>query len=210
MAKRRNTAAVRRRPAADARAKILEAGLAVFADEGFVGTTTREIAGRAGVNLGLIKYYFGSKDALWRAVVDRVFEELGKELGDVAGEAGRGKEAVADLVRRAIRFMARNPAFVRLMNDECKRNSARMRWLVDRHGRGLYQTITTLFSVLKREGRAADIPDIHAYYMFVGAAGMLFSQAPECRRLVGKDPTKDARLIDAHAEAVVKLFLGGR
>jgi AcrR family transcriptional regulator len=196
-----------RRRTADARSKILEAGLAVFADEGFAGTTTRAIAGRAGVNLGLIMYYFGSKDALWRAVVDRVFEDLGKELGDVTAEAARGREAVVDLVERAIRFMARNPAFVRLMNDECKRNSARMRWLVDRHGRGLYETITALFASLKRAGLAADVPDIHAYYMFVGAAGMLFSQAPECKRLVGKDPTKDERLMSAHADAIVRVFL---
>ena len=125
-------------PELDARARILAAGLEVFSDEGFAGTTTREIAARARVNLGLIKYYFGSKDKLWRAVVDGVFGALAAELGDVAAEAKKGPDAVASLMKTCVRFAGHNPAFIRLMNDECKRKSARMRWLVDRHGRPMY------------------------------------------------------------------------
>jgi AcrR family transcriptional regulator len=194
--------------APDARERILTAGLEVFSDEGFVGTTTREIATRAGVNLGLIKYYFGSKDALWRAVVDRVFGALATEVGSLDAEGGDDPEAIEKLVRSAVGFIGHNPAFVRLMNDECKRNSARMRWLVDRHGRPLYGQIVARLRRMKRKGLVANIPDLHFYYMFIGAAGMLFSQAPECARLTGKDPTADERMIGVHADMMVKLFLG--
>ncbi len=183
------------------------AGLEVFSDEGFVGTTTREIATRAGVNLGLIKYYFGSKDALWRAVVDGVFSALAAEVGGVEARDGEEPEAIEKLVRSAVRFIGHNPAFVRLMNDECKRNSARMRWLVDRHGRPLYDQVVALLRRVKRKGLVPNIPDVHLYYVFIGAAGMLFSQAPECARFTGKDPTADERMITRHADAVVKLFL---
>lgn len=193
----------------DARARILAAGLEVFSDEGFVGTTTREIATRAGVNLGLIKYYFGSKDALWRAVVDGVFSALAAEVGDVEAQKTDEREAIEKLVRSAVRFIGHNPAFVRLMNDECKRNSARMRWLVDRHGRPLYDQIVVLLRRMKRKALVTNIPDVHLYYMFIGAAGMLFSQAPECARFTGRDPTADERMITVHADAMVKLFLGG-
>ena len=192
----------------DARARILAAGLEVFADEGFAGTTTREIAARARVNLGLIKYYFGSKDALWRAVVDGVFGTLVAEVGDVASQAKKGPEAIATLARACVRFAGHNPAFIRLMNDECKRKSARMRWLVERHGRPLYEATTAVLGRMRREGLVPDVADVHLYYMFIGAAGMLFSQAPECERYIGRNPTTDERLIEAHADAVVKLFLG--
>ncbi len=182
----------------------------MFSEEGFVGTTTRAIAARAGVNLGLIKYYFGSKDALWRAVVDRVFAALGADLGDVIATAEVDAEAFRRMVHAAVRFVGHNPAFVRLMNDECKHDTARMRWLVDQHGRPLFDTVVGLIAAMKKQGLIADVPDVHLYYMFIGAAGMIFSQAPECRRFTGSDPTADEAMITAHADAVVAVFLHPR
>ena len=55
----------------DLRDRILdEAGLA-FAEAGFAGARTRDIAARAGVNQGLIRYYFGSKEQLFEQVFRR-------------------------------------------------------------------------------------------------------------------------------------------
>lgn len=194
----------------DARQRILDAALEIFSDEGFAGTTTREIAARAGVNLGLIKYYFGSKDALWRAAVDSVFAALAAELGDLIRQAAGGPDEITKLVHACVRFAARTPAFIRLMNDECKRKSPRMRWLVERHGRPLYEATTGVLARMRRQGFVPDVPDVHLYYMFIGAAGMMFSQAPECQRLAGKDPTADERMIATHAAAVAKLFIRAR
>ncbi|MGH7895567.1 MAG: TetR/AcrR family transcriptional regulator, partial [Candidatus Binatia bacterium] len=59
-----------------ARARILDAALAVFAERGFDGARTREIADRADANLGLITYYFDGKEQLWKAAVTRAFAEL--------------------------------------------------------------------------------------------------------------------------------------
>ena len=44
----------RRRAGEDTRERILAAALETFSDQGFDGTTTRDLAARAGVNLGLI------------------------------------------------------------------------------------------------------------------------------------------------------------
>ena len=51
-----------------ARRRLLEAALQLFADKGYQKTSTREIADRAGVNLGSISYYFCDKPGLYRAV----------------------------------------------------------------------------------------------------------------------------------------------
>ncbi len=52
---------------AAARSKLLMAGLYLFAEKGFEGTTTREICARAGANVSAIRYYFGDKAGLYRA-----------------------------------------------------------------------------------------------------------------------------------------------
>ena len=51
------------------RARLVAAAEAVIAEFGWVGTTSRRIAARAGLNLSLICYYFGGMDHLLR--VDR-------------------------------------------------------------------------------------------------------------------------------------------
>ena len=51
---------------------LIEAAEQVFADEGFRGATTAEIARRAGVPKANLHYYFPTKDKLYRSVIERV------------------------------------------------------------------------------------------------------------------------------------------
>jgi len=52
----------------EARIRLLDAALVLFADKGFAKTSTREIAQAAHVNVASISYYFGDKAGLYRAV----------------------------------------------------------------------------------------------------------------------------------------------
>jgi AcrR family transcriptional regulator len=68
----------------DNRTRLLEAATDAFAEHGFEGTSLRTIADNAGASFQLITYYFGSKEELWVATVDYLFErylETGKGLG---------------------------------------------------------------------------------------------------------------------------------
>jgi TetR/AcrR family transcriptional regulator len=51
---------------------ILEAAESIFAETGFKGATTAAIAARAGVPKANLHYYFPTKAALYRAVIERV------------------------------------------------------------------------------------------------------------------------------------------
>ena len=52
----------------DKQIQIMEAAEKLFADKGFNGTSVRDIADAAGVNLAMISYYFGSKEKLMEAM----------------------------------------------------------------------------------------------------------------------------------------------
>jgi AcrR family transcriptional regulator len=82
----------------ETRTRMLAVALELFAAGGFVGTSTRTIAERAEVNLPAIQYYFGSKEGLYRAVIEQfgrriragvapTAERIGVELA--SGEASR-------------------------------------------------------------------------------------------------------------------------
>src|SRR5215472_4730074 len=65
---RHGPSAVPRNELEDARrAQLIEVTIDSLAEEGFVGTTLAEIAGRAGVSPGLVAHYFGDKDGLLEA-----------------------------------------------------------------------------------------------------------------------------------------------
>lgn len=54
----------------ETRTRLLDAALALFADQGFAKTSTREIALAAQVNISAISYYFGNKQGLYTALFE--------------------------------------------------------------------------------------------------------------------------------------------
>jgi AcrR family transcriptional regulator len=194
----------------DSRERILRAALEAFSEKGFDGATTREIAAHAGVPLGLLQYHFGGKPKLWRAAVERAFAELRGGLEAILADPGPAdeRERMQLLIRGHVHFVARNPEFVRLMHDEGKRRGPRMRWLVDRHVKPLFEALASMIEQAQAKGILPDgIAPVHFVYILAGAAGVIFHQAEECKRVSGIDPT-DPSAVKAHARAVEHLFLG--
>jgi TetR/AcrR family transcriptional regulator len=205
---RKPKVAAKSQPADDGRrGRILDAALAVFAERGFEGARTRDIAERAGANLGLLTYYFQDKNGLWRAAVSRAFAHLQAELAEVLTPMPDDDDvvALARLVRRFVHFVARYPAFMQLMNDEGKRDSPRLRWLADRYVGPLYALIRTRVEHAQAAGRLPPSHPAHIHYLVLGGAGLVFSQAAECRRVAGVDPTTEA-FADAHADVLLQLL----
>ena len=189
---------------------ILRAALRTFALKGFDGAGTREIATAAGVNHGLIPYYFGSKEKLWQAAVDLAFRYLSAGLEDLLRDdrVADDRERAARLIRGHVRFVARNPEFVRLMHEEGKRPGPRMRWIVDRHVKPLYQAIEGLLARGRERGTLqVDAAPVHFFYLLAGAVGVIFHQAEECRRLSGVDPFAE-EVVEEHARLVERFLLG--
>lgn len=81
------------------REAILESATQVFADKGFDGASVREITARAGVNLGAITYHFGSKAALFEAVLTRLQAALIERLESAAWGPGSAVERLEAVVR---------------------------------------------------------------------------------------------------------------
>jgi TetR/AcrR family transcriptional regulator len=65
----------RQRDAQRTREALLDAARAEFAAKGLAGARVSEIAARAGVNKQLISYYFGGKEGLYQAIIDRWHEQ---------------------------------------------------------------------------------------------------------------------------------------
>jgi AcrR family transcriptional regulator len=199
------TTTARQRQREATRERILEAAVEVFAEKGFPGASTREIARRAGTNQGLITYHFRSKDELWRAAAERIFEGLGERLAERLGalELADPRERAREAIREYVRFAAAHPELFRIMVDEGRVADDRMKWLVDVHLRPRFEAISR--GLLRVAGIDESLLP-HAFYALAGAASLIFAVAPECRRLTGLDP-RTAQAVEAHAAFVARLLV---
>ena len=198
------------RPSADpTRDRILAAATELFSERSFDGATLREIAAVAGVTQPLVNYHFRSKDVLWQAAVDSLFERLDETMTErVRGLRGVDPVTTAKLlVREFVVFSARNPQLHRIIMQESKADGPRMDHLVDNHVRPIYDRTTAMLATLSEQGVVPPIAPAHLYYILTGAGPTMFVLAPECRRLTSLDPASD-EVIEAHADAVCLLLFG--
>ena len=100
------------------RDKILESAIRLFAEKGFSGTTTREIAEKAGVNEALIFRYFSTKRDLYSAIIERkISEEPGFEYPLEAFKETRDDWLIfRSIAIRMFDCVEKNPSFIRLLH----------------------------------------------------------------------------------------------
>ena len=207
----RKPANKRERQRLKTRARLLDRALQLFAARGFEGTSLRDVAAEAGVNHGMIKYHFDSKDQLWRAAVTLLFERMEAELGGVHAEdeGASPLDQTKNAVRRYVRYCARHPEHARIMVQESIRDNDRLIWAVDTFIRPQHRAAGAHRERRGAEGIWPDIPEASLAYMLVASAQMPFVLAPELKHLYGVDMLAD-RHVEAHAEALVTLFFDHR
>jgi len=114
------------------RARLLQAATDAFAEFGYEGASLRTIADTAGVSFQLIAYYFGSKEELWAATVDYLFErylETGKGLGFTP--SGNLHEQFHNHLRLLLTDMLQRPQLHKICVQECLANSSRYRNIIE-------------------------------------------------------------------------------
>ncbi len=91
------------RPSRNVDASLLRAGLELLPDTGCAGMSVRQVAERAGVNLGMFHYHFRTKEVFVRALLAEVYERMFADL-TVAADAPDPVDALARAVNVIARF----------------------------------------------------------------------------------------------------------
>lgn len=97
------------------RRQILEAAVAVIAQEGFAQASLARIAARAGISKGVISYHFAGKAELIHQVVVSVYTEGAERVGPAVEATATARDALAGYVRENLAFLADNPEKVRAL-----------------------------------------------------------------------------------------------
>ncbi len=108
----------RRRNPEETKERIFKAAAKVFAQKGFDGARVDRIAAEAKINKQLLYHYFGSKDELFTAVLERAYQSIRQQEAALELDALPADEAILKLVEFTWRFYLANPYFIRLLNSE--------------------------------------------------------------------------------------------
>jgi len=109
---------VRERAAQATRDAILRAATKVFAKHGFAGGRIEQISKAARSHDRMIYYYFGSKEALFIAVLEDTYRRFNDAESALALDTSRPDEAMRTVIRFIWSYYQKNPDFITLLNTE--------------------------------------------------------------------------------------------
>jgi hypothetical protein len=100
------------------REKILRAATKVFAKQGFAGGRIEQISTAAKSCDRMIYYYFGSKQALFVAVLEDTYRRFNEAEQALALDIDQPLQALSDVIRFVWRYYQKHPEFITLLNTE--------------------------------------------------------------------------------------------
>jgi len=104
--------------ASDTRDRLLHVARSLFAERGYRGTSLRDISGRVGIKAPSLLHHFSSKEQIYLAVLDRIFERLENAIGSVLISTESYERRAISAIEGAIDFLARRPDYARLVWSE--------------------------------------------------------------------------------------------
>ena len=135
----------------DNKEKLIVAATKLFEEKGFEGVKMRELSEKAGVNKGLLHYYFKNKDVLFLEVFKRKASKLYINLESaLTKEDATFEEKVAAMVDEYFKMLTKNPKLPLFVFSEVNKNPKLLTEL--KFSETISGTVNVLDKMLKKEG----------------------------------------------------------
>jgi len=209
MKSRKAAKAPQRRNADATRAKILLAALNEFSERGLPAASTDDIAERCGVNKRMIYYYFGSKEGLYLAALESVYEKLVALEKEIEIEHLDPPAAIEAIINLKIDYYVANPEFISFLSME---NFYKARHLRRSKKLAMFKSPLTdvIARILERGQRSGqfrhDVEPVNFYVSICGLCIMYFTNQHTLGVIFGRKMTRDDN-IQRHKRTVVDIVL---
>ncbi|HEY5210377.1 MAG TPA: TetR/AcrR family transcriptional regulator [Stellaceae bacterium] len=195
--------AIRRRNVA----KILKAAETVFAQKGFSGASTAEIARLAGVPKPNLHYYFRTKQALYESVLDRILEMWVDAMDELRPGADPA-DALSRYLARKIDLSRRLPGPSRLWAMEMLAGAPHIGGFLRGRVRDLVKDKGALVEGWIADGKIRPIAPAHLFFM-IWAATQTYADFSVQMSAVMNRKHLDAEFYDDARATITSLVLNG-
>jgi TetR/AcrR family transcriptional regulator len=196
-----------REPQADeVRTRVLAAAEAVFAERGYAGATTREIAERAGIGKRMLFYYFPTKDAVYRAVLERIVQGLVAIFELSRNQPG--PIGLAESIEGITHFTAQNLQATKVWMREIIDGGPHLADLTEKHLAGMYRQAGATVARNMEAGIFRRSDPVHVMASVGGVTLFYFLIVPVLRLIWDRDPL-DPDVVAERARMARDLLLHG-
>lgn len=168
------------RPKGDIEQRLLAKARKCFLAHGFGGTSLRQVAREAGTSVGMIHYYYRSKEELFQAVVETTYERTLADLEKALAPDAPFGERIARLYAKLGSLSDEERATVRMVVRESMTSPNVLQALLERSMRGHIPLLLRLVADGQREGKVrADLspPLVMACIMGIGVLPTIMRRA---------------------------------
>ncbi|SEA32820.1 transcriptional regulator, TetR family [Paraburkholderia sartisoli] len=186
-------------------AHLLACAEAVFAERGLEGTSTAMIAERAGLPKANLHYYFPTKLALYRRVLDDIFEEWYR-AADTFDSSDDPVEAISGYVRAKMELSRRRPLASKVWANEIIRGATHMQDILSGRVKPWMETRVVVINDWIARGLLAPI-DARAFLFMIWAMTQHYADFDaQIEALAGKRALS-RKAFDEATEQVVALVI---
>lgn len=192
------------------KAKLLAAGVKLFARRGFHGVSVDEIVAAAACNTRMLYHYFGDKESLYVAVLHAVYQRLEQVEMKPLPEDATTADKIRAMMGRYFDFLADNPDFVNLLLWE-NLNEGR---LLRKHPQILSKApviewLREILEEAKRHGEIETVADVrHLLIQMIGLCLIYFSNRHTLKQGIGLDIMQPSVRRDG-LRIAQEMYLGG-
>jgi len=200
----------------DKKETIIQSAIKLFSAKGFEGTSVREIAADAEVNVAMINYYFGSKEKLFESVVEYRTAFLKGVLEDLINNSSLPAiEKMDIIIDQTIERKFSNQAFYHLLHRELSlEHRPQMRSAISAM---LLKNMTSIKTVIQNginDGVFKPVDIELTLTTIVGTIHYLLTSDTMCRKILGKpkgfNPFQNKKLkerLSAHTKQLMRAHL---
>lgn len=187
------------------RKAILDAALEVFARSGFRGATIDRIAERAGLSKPNLLYYFGSKDAIYRAVLEDTLAEWLQPLQDL-DPAGDPLEEIGRYIVAKLEMSRTRPEASKLFANEILHGAPAIGDFLRGPMKALIDEKAAIIESWIAAGRLAPVDPRHLIMMIWATTQHYADFDVQVRAVLGED---EAQRFDDASRMLGNLFFEG-
>ena len=195
------------RPKGDIEPRILTAARTRFLSDGVDGASLRGIAADAGTSIGMVYYYFPTKDDLFFGVVEELYQKLLKDIEVAIAPDVAVRDRVERLFLRIGRLSDEELLVLRLVAREALTSNTRFARLRQRFQTGHIPLIARLVADGYESG--AFNRDLHPMVSMLSVAGMGVVPQLVVRALGGQLPFPGAPTGEALSKLLVDTLFSG-
>ena len=187
--------------------RILQAAKEVFAQKGFAATRMQEIADHAGINKGLLHYYYKSKERLFRAVFEDAFTRFSRRLNDILASEMPLLEKLDSLVDEYLDMLLEHPNLPGFIVSELHTNSEEfIHELMNMKERPDPARLIMQVHLEAQAGRIRDVDPFHLVLSILSMCAFPFIARPLFQKMANIDDDMYRSLMQTRKKAVKDLL----